>query len=193
MANEMSETEYYDWLRLYYYGVKPQWALAVVATFLFTCATLVHLVLLYFQRAWFLIPLIIGCLCMCLYLLYHSATLRSSRISIRDSPDFPLTSPSVEVIGYAFRAAGLHEKVPNASTFVTSSTLIIIAPAFIAASLYQLLAHIIAANGRGGPKLMTKLGLGFGFGALDVLAYALQAAGKSKANRGLTQSFSFFL
>ena len=90
-----------------------------------------------------------------------------------------LTATSVEVVGYGFRATGLHEAIPNPSTYVTSSTLITLAPGFIAASLYQLLAHIILANGRGRTQLITKLGLGIGFGALDVLGYALQAAGKS--------------
>lgn len=54
----------------------------------------------------------------------------------------------------------------------------IIAPAFIQASLYQLLVHIHQANGNGGSYMKMKLGLGLGFGALDLLAYALQAAGK---------------
>lgn len=89
-----------------------------------------------------------------------------------------LTAASVEVVGYAFRATGLHEDTPDPSTYVISSILITIAPGFIAASLYQLLAHIILANGRGRTQLITKLGLGFGFGALDVLGYVLQAAGK---------------
>jgi RTA1 like protein len=84
----------------------------------------------------------------------------------------------VEVLGYSFRAKALREDFPNQSTYVTSSTLTILAPAFIAASLYQLLAHVVLANGRGGSKLILKLSLGLGLGALDVLSYALQAAGK---------------
>jgi hypothetical protein len=66
---------------------------------------------------------------------------------------------------------------------MTSSTLIVVAPAFVAASLYQLLAHIILGSGSdgvlGGSKLMTKLALGCGFGALDLLGFALQAAGEN--------------
>jgi RTA1 like protein len=89
-----------------------------------------------------------------------------------------LTSLSVEVLGYGFRASGLHEEYSNPSTYVTSTTLIIVAPAFVAATLYQHLAHVILASGRGSSSLILKLGLGVGFGALDVLAYALQAAGK---------------
>jgi hypothetical protein len=61
----------------------------------------------------------------------------------------------------------------------------IVAPAFISASLYQLLAHIVIASGEGGggigagrSNMMVKMGLGFGFGALDLLGYALQAAGE---------------
>jgi hypothetical protein len=63
MANLLSLEDTKDFYNLYYYGVKPSWALAVVTTFLFTCVTLVHLVLLFFKRSWFLIPLIIGALC----------------------------------------------------------------------------------------------------------------------------------
>lgn len=60
-----------------------------------------------------------------------------------------------------------------------SSTLITLAPMFIAATLYQLLAHIALANGRAGSReVMLKLGLGFGFGALDILAFTLQTVGK---------------
>lgn len=90
-----------------------------------------------------------------------------------------LIATLVEVVGYGFRAVGLHENIPEPSTYVISGTLITLAPAAIAASLYQLLAHIILANGRGHTELIMKLGLGLGFGALDVLGYILQAAGKS--------------
>jgi hypothetical protein len=64
MANLLSLEDTKDVYNLYYYGVKPSWALAVVTTFLFTCVTLVHLILLFYKRSWFLIPLIIGALCM---------------------------------------------------------------------------------------------------------------------------------
>ncbi|ERF71771.1 hypothetical protein EPUS_01686 [Endocarpon pusillum Z07020] len=150
MAGELT---YRDIMMLWYYGVKPSWVIAVVATFLFSCTTLVHLLILFRQQAFFAFPLLAGSL--------------------------------FEVVGYGFRAAGLHEDIPDPSTYVTYSTLITLAPGFIAASLYQLLAHIILANGRGGrTQLITKLGLGCGFGILDVLGYALQAAGMSKLQTG---------
>jgi RTA1 like protein len=98
--------------------------------------------------------------------------------------------PLGETIGYAFRAAGLRQDLPNPSTYISSSTFIIIAPAFIAATLYQLLAHIIIANGRAGSRLSVKLGLGLGFGALDVLSYALQAAGKLSSSFTMRSSKS---
>ncbi|KAF7510130.1 hypothetical protein GJ744_007029 [Endocarpon pusillum] len=149
MAGELT---YRDIMMLWFYGIKPSWVIAVIATFLFSCATLVHLVILFRQRVFFAFPLIAGSL--------------------------------FEVVGYGFRAAGLHEEIPNPSTYVTYSTLITLAPGFIAASLYQLLAHIILANGLGNTQLITKLGLGCGFGILDVLGYALQAAGMSKLQTG---------
>jgi hypothetical protein len=60
-----SQQEYHDYVLPYYYGIKPSWALAVAATFLFACVTLTHFVLLFLKRAWFLIPLLTGALCMC--------------------------------------------------------------------------------------------------------------------------------
>jgi hypothetical protein len=57
------DQDYRTWLRLYFYGTNPQWAIAAVATFVFSIMTILHLGLLCFKRAWFLIPLIIGCLC----------------------------------------------------------------------------------------------------------------------------------
>jgi len=71
-----AEQEYRDWLRLYFYGTNPQWAIAAVATFLFSVITIVHLGLLLLKRAWFLLPLINACLCM--YLYYLSPTLSLS-------------------------------------------------------------------------------------------------------------------
>lgn len=64
MAGEMS---YGDYMRLWYYGLKPSWVIAVTATFLFSCATLVHLVLLFRLRAFFAFPLIVGSLCTSCY------------------------------------------------------------------------------------------------------------------------------
>lgn len=62
MAN-LTEQDISKLLILYYYGINPSWALAVIATFLFTCVTLVHMILLFFKRAWFVIPLMTGSLC----------------------------------------------------------------------------------------------------------------------------------
>ncbi len=169
-----SEQEYREYVHPYYYGIKASWALAVAATFLFACVTVTHLVLLCLKRAWFLIPLLFGALCA-----FHckEGFIRSLPAHLPQHIRL-LTLSSVETIGYAFRAAGVQQNVPNPTTYVTSSTFIIIAPAFVAASLYQLLAHIIVANGRGGSKIVLKLGTGLGFAALDILSYALQAAGK---------------
>jgi hypothetical protein len=63
MADDGGNQLVMDWLILYQYGVKPFWALAVIATFLFACITLVHLGLLFLKRRWFVIPLVIGALC----------------------------------------------------------------------------------------------------------------------------------
>jgi hypothetical protein len=55
--------KYRDTMLFWYYGLAASWALAVVATFLFACTTLAHLILLFIKRSWFMIPLIIGALC----------------------------------------------------------------------------------------------------------------------------------
>ena len=103
-----------------------------------------------------------------------------------------LTLHSVETTGYGFRAAGLREDLPNLSTYVTSSTLVIIAPAFIAASIYQIFARIAFVSGRGtSNRLILKLGLGLGLGALDILSYALQAAGKQASCFSLRRNTTF--
>jgi hypothetical protein len=57
------EKEIHDTLTLFYYGTSPSWALAVVTTFMFACATLVHLILPFLKRSWFMIPLVVGALC----------------------------------------------------------------------------------------------------------------------------------
>jgi RTA1 like protein len=73
----------------------------------------------------------------------------------------------------------MHERPwPTPSSYVTSVTFIILAPAFVMASLYQLLAHVILANGRGSSSLVTKAALGCGFAVLDIVGYAVQAAGE---------------
>lgn len=167
----LTTQELHDYLDPYYYGIRASWALAVAIAFLFACVTLAHLVLLLLRRAWFLIPLAIGALGTSLF----QRLTRKLRKIFQSS----LTFLSVETTGYGFRAEGLREVVPKPSTYVTSSTLIIIAPAFMTASLYQLLARMALVSGRATSKrLALKLGLGFGLGALDVLSYALQAAGK---------------
>ena len=172
MADEATDQGIHDTLLLYYYGLNPNWAIAVIATFLFICVTIAHLVLLFCKRAWLFIPLVIGALCSS----YSSRSIQHSPYLWK--PPVMADRSLVEFLAYAFRAQGLHEKHLNPSTYVTSSTLIIIAPAFISASLYQLLAHIMLANGRGQSGLIVKAGLGVGFGALDVLSFALQAVGK---------------
>jgi hypothetical protein len=68
-----AEKEYTNWLRLYFYGTNPIWAIAAVTTFVFSVITIVHLALLFLKRAWFFLPLINACLCM--YLCFSPADL----------------------------------------------------------------------------------------------------------------------
>lgn len=192
MSTTLTQEETKAYLHLYYYGRGPSWALAVAATFLFACVTLVHFTKLCFKRTWFIIPLLTGALRTShfpvhslirqklirdWFLFFPSHVQRLSWFNLH-----VLTFPSkpVELLGYAFRAHGLRENFPREITYVRYSTLIVIAPALIAATLYQLLASLIIVNGTGGlSPWILRLSFGAGFGVLDVISYTLQAVGKS--------------
>lgn len=149
-----------DWKAYQYF---PSMGAAVLFTVLLAIVSLMHTFHLFRTRTWFFIPLVIGGYC------------RSfSQVHIQCS----LLTISVEAVGYIGRIISAHQS-PNWTTgpYIIQSTLLLVAPAFFAASIYMELRRIIVMvkGERLAPirvKWTTKI-----FVAGDVLSFLMQASG----------------
>ena len=141
---------------------------AVLFIVLFAVVTLMHTFHLFRTRTWFFIPLMIGGYCK-----YHLIPIS------KQIPDFPSTNVlSVELVGYIGRAMSSKQSPDwTIGPYVMQSTLLLIAPALFAASIYMELGRIIVmVKGEQFALIrvtwMTKI-----FVAGDVLSFLMQASG----------------
>ena len=148
------------WVAYTYY---PSMGAAVVFIILFAIVTLLHTFHLFRTRTWFFVPLVIGGYC--------------TYLNPNAPYPFMLTKP-VELIGYIGRAMSSNQS-PNwtIGPYVMQSTLLLVAPALFAASIYMELGRVILMVK--GEQLalirvswMTKI-----FVAGDVLSFLMQASG----------------
>lgn len=151
------------WIAYEYY---PSMGAAVVFIVLFAIVTLMHTFHLFRTRTWFFIPLLIGGYCKYI----HTQT--TPQIS-------PVLTPlPVEVVGYIGRAMSSKQSPDwTIGPYVMQSTLLLIAPALFAASIYMELGRIIImVKGEQFALIrvnwMTKI-----FVAGDVLSFLMQASG----------------
>lgn len=152
----------------YYYA--PSTAAATIFTVLFGLSSLTHCYQLVRTRTWFMIPFLIGGL--------SKITHKSTRLIRAQSLIF--FNYLVETIGYIGRLlSSLETPDFTRGPYIMQSTLILIAPAFLAASIYMTLGrviHMLHAEESSLIKLkwLTKI-----FVTGDVLSFLMQASGKS--------------
>jgi len=152
---------------LYHYDPSARAAVTFAAVFGLT--TVIHIWQLGRNRTWYFIPFLIGCFCKdCWSPAYHFLR--------RDTHCVLLL---VETIGYLARYASA-EETPNWTTkpYIAQSLMLLLAPAFFAASIYMILGRIVRLlNGAScsliRPSLLTKI-----FVTGDVLSFFIQSGGK---------------
>ena len=144
------------------YQYKPSMGAAVLFIILFAVVTLLHTYHLFRTRTWFFIPLVLGGYCTLL-------TRHSRRVQL---------TIKVETVGYIGRAMSAQQS-PNwtIGPYIIQSTLLLIAPALFAASIYMELGRIIVLVKGERFALVrvnwtTKIFVGG-----DVLSFLMQASG----------------
>lgn len=114
------------------YAYTPSLAAAIIFIILFALTTTLHTYQLIKTRAWYLIPIVIGGLCT-----YLSLSLFPYKAQIVNA------NPAVEFIGYIGRAISSQQGHSwTVGPYFMQSLLILLAPAFFAASVYMSLARI---------------------------------------------------
>jgi hypothetical protein len=152
----------------YYYA--PSSAAAGIFAGLFGLSSIFHFYQLIRTRTWFMIPFLIG-------------GLRTLSFSIQVVPFCPIFWPflfasTVETVGYIGRLLSSLE-TPNYTQgpYVMQSALILIAPAFLAASIYMTLGRIIEMLDAERSSMIKLKWLTKIFVAGDVLSFLMQASG----------------
>ncbi|KAH8431142.1 uncharacterized protein LDX57_008801 [Aspergillus melleus] len=160
-----TDTSHGGWKAYEYY---PSMAAAVIFILLFIVVNLLHTYHLIRTRTWFFIPLVLGgwCKFSCDSLLAYMLGNCLTR--------------TVEFLGYIGRAMSAKQSPDwTLGPYVMQSTLLLIAPALFAASIYMELGRIIyLVKGQALSIIrvnwMTKI-----FVAGDVLSFLMQASGRS--------------
>jgi hypothetical protein len=153
------------WTAYEYY---PSMGAAVVFVICFAIVTLMHTYHLFRTRTWFFIPLVIGGYCK--YQL---------RPIPKQTPDFSSTNTlTVELVGYIGRAMSSKQSPDwTIGPYVMQSTLLLVAPALFAASIYMELGRIIMMV-KGEQFSLIRVGWTTKiFVAGDVLSFLMQASG----------------
>jgi hypothetical protein len=151
---------------LYYYT--PSTAAAGIFIALFGLSTLYHFYQLLRTRTWFMIPFLIGGL---RKLSHRLLSIVLAFLTLYDT---------VETVGYIGRILSASQ-APNYSTgaYAMQSALILIAPAFFAASIYMELGRLIQMLRAEKDSLVPVRWLTRIFVAGDILSFLMQASGMS--------------
>lgn len=157
---------------LYYYV--PQIISAIIATALFALGGTVHIVLIRKLHVAFFVPFIIGCF-------------RKFTTIFEPLPILRLTMLPVESIGYIGRILG-HSDPTSLGPYVIQSLLILIAPAFFAASLYMIVGRIIALIDVAKHSVIRLKWLTKIFVIGDCISFLVQALGGGVAAAGKSPS-----
>lgn len=153
--------------KLYHYNPSAGSAVAFAAVFGLT--TVIHIWQLGRNRTWYFIPFVIGGLCVSSFYVFS--------ISFRSYANRCELS-LVEALGYLARYASA-EEAPDFTTkpYIAQSLMLLLAPAFFAASIYMILGRIIrllngASSSLVRPSWLTKI-----FVTGDVLSFFIQSGG----------------
>lgn len=148
---------------LYYYT--PSSAAAGIFIVLFGISTVYHFYQLMRTRTWFMIPFLIGGLRKFFYCLLSLV-----------APSYSFNT--VETLGYIGRILSA-DQAPNYSTgaYAMQSALILIAPAFFAASIYMELGRVIQMLRAEKSSLVPVRWLTRTFVAGDILSFLMQSSG----------------
>lgn len=149
---------------LYYYT--PSTAAAGIFIALFGLSAVYHFYQLMRTRTWFMIPFFIGGL------------RKFFPHSVRHCPMCLISYNTVETVGYIGRILSAGQ-APNYSTgaYAMQSALILIAPAFFAASIYMELGRLIQMLRAENNSLVPVRWLTRTFVAGDILSFLMQASG----------------
>ena len=146
-----------------FYRYYPSLAAAIIFTLIFFASSAYHGYQLYRRKTYFFVPFLIGGVCKSSFTVYLEAI----------TNEF-----SVEVIGYIGRAASSQQSPDwTIGPYLVQNLCLLIAPAFLAASIYMELGRIIMITGGEEHSIirrtiLTKL---FVFG--DVLSFLIQSNG----------------
>ena len=157
MANTDSTT-------FHLYTYHPSLAAALIFIILFALTTTLHIYQLTKTRAWYLTPIVIGGLCTQPY---------------PPLPHLLIRNITVEFIGYIGRAIASQQGHDwTLGPYIMQSLLLLLAPAFFAASIYMSLSRIAQSIGAGdrcfiSPRWMTRV-----FVTGDVLSLLVVAGGE---------------
>lgn len=155
-----SSSTHGGWKAYEYY---PSMAAAVIFIILFVVVTALHTYHLIRTRTWFFIPLVLGGYC---------------TFPCPSHSKSSVLTQSVEFIGYIGRAKSANES-PNwtIGPYVMQSTLLLVAPALFAASIYMELGRIIHLVKGQKHSLIRVNWMTKTFVAGDVLSFLMQASG----------------
>lgn len=155
-----------------YYRYEPSLAGAIIFCLLFGFASGIHAFQMYTTRTWYLTALVIGGLC---------------KLRIRDIQSIIFFFPSCsngsscagEFIGYIARAINATEEPGcwGLGPYVVQNVLVLIAPAFMAASIYMILGRIILLTDGDSHSLIRRRWITKIFVTGDVVSLLMQSSG----------------
>lgn len=157
--------------KLYHYT--PSFAGAVIFAVLFSAASIRHVHIIIRKKTWFFVPFLVGCLC-------KPPASCDAMFSSADS-----CMLLVEAVGYAARAYS-SKQTPDWTLmpYIMQSLLILLGPAFFAASIYMLLGRIIVLLDAEQHSLIPTKWLTKLFLLGDILSIFGQGGGKSLSLTG---------
>ena len=158
-----------------YYYYAPSTAAACIFLVLFGLSSILHFYQLVYTRTWFMIPFLIGGICkfFIIVILLQLLTIGFGLEIISYIYFF-----IVETVGYIGRLlSSLQTPDFTRSPYIMQSTLILIAPALLAASVYMTLGRIIRMLDAQHCSLVTPRWLTTIFVCGDVVSFMMQAGG----------------
>jgi RTA1 like protein len=139
-----------------FYRYDPLLAPAIVSLSVFVITTAIHIYQLTRTRAWYMIPMIVGGI---------SSLLRKSYANF-----------TVSIVGYVGRIISINN-ITSETPFILQSVLIVLAPAFFAATVYMTLGRVITFLNNPHLSILPHRRLTTIFVLGDVLSFFVQGSG----------------
>lgn len=149
-----------------FYRYVPSQAAAIIFVLAFLTTTVLHCLQCIRSRTWYLVPLITGGFCK-----FIRRVPSNHPLSVRVTHNV-----TGEVVGYVGRAMSAKDQWAL-TPYIIQSMLLLIAPAFFAASVYMILGRIILATDGEKHSVVRKLWLTKIFVTGDVISLLAQSAG----------------